>query len=100
MVIENKTDKKIQNILSTLSDYEKDRLYRSLWYDHVVQDIHSRLEDISDPDDPEDRYAPLTEDNITHIAYRYVYNGDYDCNLDYWTNLENLIDETVDSKKE
>ena len=100
MVIENKTDKKIQNILSTLSDYEKDRLYRSLWYDHVVQDIHSRLEDISDPDDSEDRYAPLTEDDITHIAYRYVYNGDYDCNLDYWTNLENLIDETVDSKKE
>lgn len=27
-------------------------------------------------------------------AYRYAYEKDYDCNLDYWDNLNNLIDES------
>ena len=26
-------------------------------------------------------------------AERYVYDGDYDCNLPYWSNIENLLNE-------
>ncbi len=44
----------------------------------------------------EDQY--LSDDRIENIANRYVYEGRYDCNLSYWQNIENLIDEELRSK--
>ena len=37
----------------------------------------------------------ITSDhNLTNrVATRYVFNGDYDCELPYWANLENLIEQ-------
>ena len=32
--------------------------------------------------------------NLTNrVATRYAFNGDYDCELSYWANLENLTEQ-------
>jgi hypothetical protein len=37
----------------------------------------------------------LDDGDIEAIMEQYVYEGRYDCNLDYWANIGNLIDEYV-----
>lgn len=68
-------------------DYKtSDNLYRILWMSYVKEDVRHLLNqleiDISDDD---------WEGFIEVCASRYVYNGDYDCTLSYWNNLENII---------
>lgn len=66
-----------------LSETAKDAIYRQVWAEHVKEDVKARL-----------RYRgiELTEDAVGDIAYRYVYEGQYDCNFSYWDNLDNHID--------
>ena len=75
---------KIKRTLEGLSEQERDELYRYLWGEHVREDVITHAESIG---------AELNDDQIDIIVERYVEDGDYDCNLDYWTNIENLIDE-------
>ena len=72
---------KLTNILNSLSTSEKDELYRALWLEYVKEDIRNYDES-------------LDEGAVEVIASRYVYDVDYDCNLSYWDNIENLIEET------
>lgn len=66
-----------------LSEKLRDEIYRDVWKEHVKEDILTHAEDIDEDIDDEDAEM---------LAERYVYEGDYDCNLDYWANIENLID--------
>lgn len=66
------------------SSINDEAIYRKVWKEHVIEDIEGRLEE---------RDITLNEGTIDTIATRYVYEGDYDCNLCYWDNLDNLIDE-------
>ena len=65
----------------------RDEIYRMLWKEYVVEDIKTQLEN----DEIE-----LSKDIIDHIANRYVYDGDYDCEVPYWDNINNLIKEVMD----
>lgn len=80
---------KVQDILKTLSTAEKDQLYRFLWSEHVEEDVRSRLED----NPVEDMFEEDIESLVSNVTERYVYEGRYDCNLSYWDNIQNLIDE-------
>lgn len=71
-----------------LSYEEKDAIYRAVWSNHVKNDVKAFIKD-------ED--ITLTEDQIDHIAQLYVYDGRYDCNLSYWDNIRNLINEEFPS---
>lgn len=62
----------------------KDDIYRQLWADAVEEDIKSYSKEID---------INLTAEQIVAAAKRYV-NGDYDCNLDYWSNIESVIRRT------
>lgn len=73
---------KIKELLKTLTEEEKDAIYRSVWFDRVTEDIKSRLEDTDDT---------LTQDQIEYAASRYVYDGEYDCTLAYWDNIDGVI---------
>lgn len=75
---------KLKNILDGLNTVEKDDLYRYLWAEHVKEDVESFAENID---------IDIDDDIVEQVVYRYVYCGDYDCNLNYWTNIENLIKE-------
>lgn len=82
---------KAKKLLQNVSPEMKDALYRSVWHEHVQDDVRGHMEgtgyDLSDYD--------LSEDEITLIADRYVYEGEYDCNCSYWDNLEALMDDVV-----
>ena len=76
------------SILDILSEYlsfeEKDAFYRKIWAEHVKEDVltFAENEDIE-----------ITDENADRTASAYV-NGRYDCNLSYWENLHNLIQES------
>lgn len=85
------TDEEIHKMIDSLSSYEQDRIYRYLWGQHVREDVISHAENIG---------IGLDDGIIDTIVDRYVERGDYDCNLDYWTNIENLIEEEGGNKNE
>lgn len=85
------TDEELHKMIDSLSSYEQDRIYRYLWGQHVREDVISHAENIG---------IGLDDGIIDTIVDRYVERGDYDCNLDYWTNIENLIEEEGGNKNE
>lgn len=85
-------DNFIKDTIAKWSNVEKDIAYRQLWLPHVTEDVRAHMTDYLD----KDQY--LSDDNIEKIANRYVYEGRYDCNLSYWQNIENLIDEELNRK--
>ena len=82
-----KNTKKLVELKNSLSSAEQDELYRMLWAERVKEDVIGFCED--------SEYS-LDDGQIEVVVERYVYEGDYDCNLDYWTNIENLVREVID----
>ena len=77
------SENKIDKILKDLTYTEKESLYRKLWFFHVIEDV----KDLCD-----DENIPYTQTLLEKVANKYVYEGDYDCNLSYWDNIRNLLD--------
>lgn len=95
MKFERKNDK---NLLITdngdtieLSDNICDDIYRAVRFDYVCEDIRcmaeSRMED-----------GDISDEIVKAAANLYVYEGDYDCNDDYWTQLEKVVNEAKEEK--
>lgn len=80
--LNSETKNKVEGIINSLNDYEKDMLYRILWLEYVKQDIDQFAED-NDID--------IEEGDVDVAAERYVFEGEYDCNLSYWVNINNLL---------
>lgn len=83
----------IKELLNQLSWQEKDALYRELRSSYVREDVLDRLNE---------RQLDLhfSEDEVATIVKKYVYEGEYDSNLSYWTNIDNLItNEIIETKK-
>ena len=76
-------DAKLQHTIDAMSLYEQDQVYRYLWAQHVRADIEALCAEND---------IVLTDNEIDCMVERYV-DGCYDCNLDYWTNLRNLLPE-------
>lgn len=78
---------KIDQIIGSLTYAEKDLLYRTLWVEHVKEDIEGVL--------VENYREEMTDEEISgtaeKLARQYCFDGDYDCNLCYWDNIDNLI---------
>lgn len=74
-----------EQFIETIPEQLKDAVYRLLWKEYVLEDILSFCE--------KDRYE-MDEETLAaceNAAERYV-EGDYDCNLSYWDNIENVIE--------
>lgn len=82
-------NKKVKTLLASLSAEEKDMVYRKLWYEHVLEDALSFMTE----NDHE-----VSEEVAKEVATRYVYDGRYDCNDSYWTNIKLLIEEVEGEK--
>ena len=64
-------------------EYEqKSTLYSILWSQYVREDVASRLEEQEECSDA----------IVEEVTRRYVYDFEYDCNLSYWENIDNLIE--------
>lgn len=70
------------NMIDSLDFTQRDAIYRHLWSKYVEEDVRARAEE---------RGIELSEDEIELVVDKYVHNGDYDCNLPYWDNIDNLI---------
>ncbi|MBO5435958.1 hypothetical protein J6A31_09200 [bacterium] len=81
----NDSAETIAEKIETLDSITKDAIYRRLWLPHVIEDITSHLETRGELED-------FDENDIIVMAKQYVYDGDYDCELGYWDNIDNLID--------
>lgn len=68
---------------------DKDTLYRVLWADYMYEDVYGFVK--------ENGYS-LNESGVQEVVDRYVYNGDYDCNLSYWDNINNLVQEALEKE--
>lgn len=79
-------DEKLQKKVDELSAQERDDIYRYLWAQHVREDVESYSKNIG---------VVLDETEKDSIANLYVYDGEYDCNLTYWENIENLINQVT-----
>ena len=70
--------------INELSAIEKDKIYRMVWAEHVTDDILSHAEDIG---------VEISKEDAEILAENYVCDGEYDCNLSYWDNIENLMED-------
>ena len=82
------SNEELFKLIDSLKPYKKDELYRHLWVNHVREDMKTILEEYDVPYLSDDDFDALIDD----CANQFVYNGEYDCNTDYWSNLEALID--------
>lgn len=80
----NKAD--LEKLAENLDFKTSDNLYRILHMPYVKEDVKHMLNELEI-----DTSAYNLECLIDDCASRYVYDGDYDCNLSYWQNLENII---------
>ncbi len=79
-----------EKYIGSMSDAAKDTLYRALRAEYVEEDVRAFLEGPNGDDYrelPDKEYDAL----VKAVVDRYVYDGDYDCNLSYWENLELLV---------
>lgn len=78
----------IDLFVNSLDEREKNALYKRLWFEYMKDDIVSRLDTYSIDIK---KYCIDTDMLIDAIAHRCVYDGEYDCNLSYWANIDKLI---------
>lgn len=88
----------IDSFLDCLNAESKDELYRKLQLENVITDVENELAEMA----LDDHNMAAINDNgyvetVTAIARKYVYDCEYDCNLPYWTNIDNLIHCYLDS---
>ena len=81
---------KVEKEIATNTPEHNDMLYRLLWKEHVKEDVLGQLEQNPDIGEHFDG-----NDIADAVAERYCFEGDYDCNLDYWSNLDNLINSVM-----
>lgn len=75
----NSLDHTMEGFLDTLPAEIKDSFYRKIWAEHVYEDIRRMDKKVS-------------KKRAEKVSGAYV-NGRYDCNLSYWDNLNNLLEE-------
>ena len=84
----NKLDRinraKLDELLAELNYSTLDYIYRKLWANHVKEDFISRIKDNFS-------WLKYDDKDIEECANRYVFEGDYDCNCTYWSNIDAVI---------
>ncbi len=80
----------VEYLISSLTDSEIEVVYRHRLFQHTKADVLSRIEEY---------HTEMSEENADSIAEavaeRWVKDGDYDCGLSYWDNIDNLVEEVM-----
>ena len=76
----------LESKINELSEIEKDKIYRMVWAERVTEDILSHAEDIG---------VEISKEDAEILAESYACDGEYDCNLSYWNNIENLMEDYI-----
>ena len=82
----------VNKFISCLNSRSKDELYRTLWREYIEEDVTNRINERSEFDD-------ALEEDINQIIKEacdlFVFEGDYDCSLSYWQNIDNVINKAA-----
>lgn len=78
--------KEAEQFVETIPEQLKDAVYRLLWKEYVLEDILSHCEGCGYEMDESMLAA------CDNAAERYI-DGDYDCNLSYWDNISNVVED-------
>lgn len=73
-------------LFSKMNDSQRDDIYRMVLSDYTREDVVAFMEE---------HFGELQEEVVHRVVNEYVYNGNYDCNLSYWDNIKNLIEEAI-----
>ncbi len=84
--LRNTTNKQMKE-----NPYLAEMVFRVVWKQYVKEDVLSRIEDVFDDFISNDKRDDIADE----AAEQYVFDGRYDSNLDYWSNLDNLIDTLI-----
>ena len=86
-------------LFGMMTEKQREDVYRKVWFDYVCEDVEGFLIDYNgfneDIDDITEHTQEQIDGLIEIVAHRYVYDGDCDCNIDYWRNIENLVEEEI-----
>jgi hypothetical protein len=94
--VQNESENKprtYEELCSEILPKERELIYRIVHKNYVSQDVLNRIRekhDLYTNDLTDEELKPLCDE----VAEMYVFNGDYDCNLPYWSNIDALLDET------
>lgn len=77
-----------EELLDVLTPDQKQAIYDAVNYDLKKEDVLSLLEDRED-------IPNVLKDNIASDVAEMWKAGDYDCNLSYWDNINNLIEDSI-----
>ena len=80
-------------LFTEMTEQQKDDIYRMVWFSHVSEDVETYLHDYYDYETEEE-----IEDIVESVANAWVYYGEYDCLINYWDNIENLIEKYREKK--
>lgn len=75
-------------LLNVLTSDQKQEIYDAIDYEFKKEDALSVLEDRED-------IANVLKDDIASDVAEMWKAGDYDCNLSYWDNINNLIEDSI-----
>lgn len=91
-IIKTKDRIRAEEAVEKMSYSERAVIYAVIRKSYVKEDVYGCL-DGRDLDESlsEEEYEELADT----VAERYVFEGEYDCNQSYWSNLDHLIDEEV-----
>ena len=85
------SNEELFKLIDSLKPYKKDELYHHLWVDYVREDVRAAFEEYDVPYLSDNDFEALIDD----CANQFVYNGKYNCNIDYWSNIEELINDNL-----
>ncbi len=77
-----------EELLDVLTSDQKQAIYDAVNYDLKKEDALSLLEDRED-------IPNVLKDDIASAVAEIWKAGDYDCNLSYWDNINNLIEDSI-----
>lgn len=84
---------RISNI-DRLTPSEREQVYREVLAEHTAEDAAARIES-ENLDITSCRISQMSDEEkqemANYVGYRWAFEGEYDCNLDYWSNIDNLI---------
>ena len=81
----------VGELMNHMTDAQIEGIYRTKLSDYTFNDAVMRIEErklVSDED--------TKNDLANAVANAWTYNGNYDCNLSYWENIDNLIDRFIE----
>ena len=80
-----------EELLNVLTSDQKETIYDAVNYELKKEDVLSLLEDRED-------IPNVLKDAIACDVAEMWKNGYYDCNLSYWDNINNLIEDSIRKK--